>query len=104
MTVEFRDLKTLAEQDIGLSLSEALALRRLQYEDVIPEEILDLLEEAAETYATLAPVLSDQLRKIARKEIDFFISLYQNKIRQHYYTQNPQPPQKILQLLSCCVS
>ena len=81
MTVEFRELKAFAEQNPNLTLSETLESKRQQYTDVIPEEILELLEEAFETYAMLAPSLPPTLQDIAVKEIDFFMSLYQDKSR-----------------------
>lgn len=102
MTVNFKDLKALTHQQLDLTLSESLAAKTLQYQDVIPEEVLDLLEEAVETYVIVAPTLPSRLRSSARKEIDFFIRLYQDKIRSSFHVQNPQPPQKILQLLACC--
>lgn len=102
MTVDFGDLKALAEADLDSTLSEALAARIPQYQDVIPEEILDLLEEAAETYTPLAATLPHHLQKTARKEIEFLMTLYQDKIRDSLHIKNPQPPQKILQILSSC--
>ncbi len=73
-------IKTSAQQDSSLTIAEALAARTSQYQDVMPEEILALLEEAKATYAFVAPALSRQLRNIARKEIAFFHSLYQNSL------------------------
>ena|SRR4028119_1799716 len=102
MIVDFGDLKALVEADLDSTLSESLAARIPQYQDVIPEEILDLLEEAAETYTTLAATLPHHLRKTAREEIEFLISLYEDKIRDSLHIKNPQPPQKILQILSSC--
>jgi hypothetical protein len=99
MTVDFSDLKKLSEQDIGLPLSQVLENRASQYQDVTPEAILPLLEQAAQTYAVVAPTLPHRLRSIAQKEIEFFLSLYQEKIRKYRPGQNPQPPQNILQLI-----
>lgn len=96
-----KDFKTLAHQEFELPLSEALAEKRHQYQDVIPEEVLDLLEEAVETYVVLEPTLPNNLRRNARKEIEFFLTLYKEKIRKYFHIQNPQPPKKILRLLSC---
>lgn len=102
MTVDSKDLKILANQELDSTISEALAAKMPQYHDVIPEEVLDLLEEAVETYVIIAPTLSSYLRGVAKKEIEFFIRLYQDKIRNTLHIQNPQPPQKILQLLAGC--
>lgn len=96
---DFRDLEALAKQDLSLSLTEVLAEQTSQYQDAIPEEILDLLEEAAETYVVLAPTLPERLRNSACKEIDFFMRLYQDKIKKFLGIENPQFPQKITQLL-----
>jgi hypothetical protein len=79
--MEFRDLEAVAEQDLSLMPAWELEARTSQYQDAIPEEILDLLEEAVETYDILAPALPPRLQNTARKEIDFLISLYENKIK-----------------------
>lgn len=100
MSVDFKTLDASAEQAVGIPLSEALATRANQYQNVIPEEILDLLEEAAEPYSSMESALPHNMRDIARKEIEFFIRLYQEKIKKFPHLQNPQPPQQILQLLS----
>jgi hypothetical protein len=102
MVMDFRDLKTLSEQDVSFDPDEVLAERTPQYQDAIPEEILDLLEEAAETYVSLAPTLPQRLQQVAKKEIEFLISLYYNKIRDSLKIENPQPPQNIAELLACC--
>lgn len=96
--MEFRELKALAEQNPDWTLSETLESKRQQYMDVIPEEILELLEEALETYAMLAPSLSPTLQDIAVQEIEFFMSLYQDKSRDSLQVQNLQPLQKILEM------
>jgi hypothetical protein len=80
MTVDFKDLKVLEEQDFSLTLSEVLEARALQYKDVILEEILNLLEEASEVYRSLEPTLPAHLRDTARKEIEFFLWLYQESM------------------------
>jgi hypothetical protein len=104
MKMDFKDLEVFAEQDFGLIVGEIPAERTSQYQDAIPAEVLDLLEEAVETYDIVEPTLPQRLRKIARKEIDFLISLYQDKIKHASSLQNPQTPQKILKLLSCNLS
>lgn len=104
MNMDFKDLEVFAEQDFGLMLAEIPAERTSQYQDAIPEEVLDLLEEAVETYDIVEPTLPQRLRKIARKEIDFLISLYHDKIKQAPSLQNSQTPQKILQRLFCNLS
>lgn len=100
MNMDFRELEAVAEQDFGLMV-EVPAERTSQYQDAIPEEILDLLEEAVETYDIVKPTLSQRLRKIAKKEIEFLISLYRDKIKNSQSRHKLQPPQKLLQLLSC---
>jgi hypothetical protein len=101
MDIDFKDLQACAEQDFGQMLADVPAERTSQYQDAIPEEVLDLLEEAVETYDIVEPTLPQRLRKIARKEIDFLISLYHEKIKHSQSLHNPQQPQKIRQLLSC---
>ena len=45
MNMDFKDLEIVAEQDMGLMLAEIPAERTSQYQDAIPEEVLDLLVE-----------------------------------------------------------
>jgi hypothetical protein len=96
-----KDFKALDHQELDLPLSEALAEKTQQYQDVVPEEVLDLLEEAVETYVVLEPTLPNNLRRNARKEIEFYLTLYKDKIKKYFHIQNPQPPHKIRRLLSC---
>lgn len=96
-----KDFNPLAHQEFELPLTEALAEKTHQYHDVIPEEVLDLLEEAVETYVVLEPTLPSTLRRSARKEIEFFLTLYKEKIKKYFHVQNPQPPKKIRRLLGC---
>ena len=100
MNMDFKELEAVAEQDFG-SIAEVPAERTSQYQDAIPEEILDLLEEAVETYDIVKPTLSQRLQNIAKKEIEFLVSLYRDKIHTSQPRHKLQPPQKILQLLSC---
>lgn len=104
MNIDFKDLEVFAEQDFGLMLAEIPAERTSQYQDAIPEEILDLLEEAVETYDIVKPTLPQRLRNIAKKEIVFLVSVYRDKIKTSQSLQHRQPPQKILRLLSWNVS
>lgn len=96
-----KNFKALADQVLDLPVSEALAEKTQQYQDVVPEEVLDLLEEAVETYVVLEPTLPNNLRRNAKKEIEFFLTLYKEKIKKYFHISNPQPPQKIRQLLGC---
>ncbi len=96
MTVDFRDLEALAFQNLDLPLFEVLASRQEQYQDVTPAQILDLLEEAAQTYAIVAPTLPSCLQNSARKEIAFFLELYLDSAIDSRTTQNPQPPENML--------
>ncbi len=100
MNMDFKDLEAFVEQDFCLPLAEIPAERTSQYQDAIPEEILDLLEEAVETYDIVKPTLSQRLRNIAKKEIEFLISLYRDKIKDSQAWHNPHPPQKIQRLLT----
>lgn len=64
----------------GLELHRVLAERELQYQDATPEEILDLLAEAVDSYTFLQTALSPQLRQSAREEIKFFLSVYEASV------------------------
>ncbi len=99
MTVDFRDLEALAFQNLDLPLFEVLASRKKQYQDATPEEILDLLEEAAQTYAIVAPTLPSCLQNSAKKEIAFFLELYFDNLINSRTTQNPQLPENMLILM-----
>jgi hypothetical protein len=96
MTVDFRELEALALQNLDLPLFSVLASRQEQYQDVTPAEILDLLEEAAQSYAIVAPTLPSCLQNRARKEISFFLELYLDSLINSRTTQNPQPPENML--------
>ena len=96
MTVDFRYLEALAFQNLDLPLFKVLASRQEQYQDVTPEEILDLLEEAAQTYAIVAPTLPCCLQNSARKEIGFFLELYLDSLINSRTRQNPQPRENML--------
>lgn len=93
MTVDFRELEALALQNLDLPLFKVLASRQEQYQDVTPAEILDLLEEAAQSYAIVAPTLPSCLQNSAKKEIAFFLELYLDSLTRN--TQNSQPPENI---------
>lgn len=86
MNVEFKDLEALAKADFNSPLSEVLAERVIQYQNATPEEILDFLEEAVETYTASAPKLP--LRDITEKEIEFFVSVYENSLKRFPHTRN----------------
>jgi hypothetical protein len=96
ITVNFRDLEALAFQSLELPLFEVLASRQEQYQDVTPTQILNLLEEAAQTYAIVAPTLPSCLQNSAKKEIGFFLELYLDRLINSRTTQNPQPPKNML--------
>ncbi|MFB2937776.1 hypothetical protein ACE1B6_21215 [Aerosakkonemataceae cyanobacterium BLCC-F154] len=70
----------MTETGDDLQLQRVLAERDLQYQDATPEEVLDLLAEAVESYSFLAAELSPQLKQIAREEIKFFLSVYEASI------------------------
>jgi hypothetical protein len=48
------------------------------------KKFLILLEEASVTYSLVEPALSHQLQDIARTEIEFFLSLYQDSIKKSF--------------------
>ena len=71
------DAKIVTEIEDDLQLKWTLAERELEYQDANPEEILDLLAEAVDSYTFLATQLSPQLRLSAREEIKFLLSVYE---------------------------
>jgi hypothetical protein len=96
MTVNFRDLEALAFKSLDLPLFNVLASRQKQYQDVTPAQILDLLEEAAQTYAIVAPTLPSCLKNSAKKEIAFFLELYLDTLTNSPTRQNPQLAETML--------
>ncbi len=98
--MDFNDLESLVEQDFSSIPAQVLETKTAQYWDAIPEEILDLLEEAAETYSVVAPTLPNRLQNTAKKEMEFFLSLYKEKVKHSPTNHKPQPSQKVLQVLS----
>jgi hypothetical protein len=80
MITKLLNSEIVAETEDDLQLQRVLAERELQYQDATPEEILDSLAEAVDSYTFLATKLSPQLRQIAREEIKFFLSVYQESV------------------------
>ncbi|WP_193982736.1 hypothetical protein [[Phormidium] sp. LEGE 05292] len=74
------DSKIVTEAWDNLELQRVLAERELQYQDANPEEILDLLAEAVDSYTFVAAALSQQLRQIAREEMKFLLSVYEASV------------------------
>lgn len=81
MIKKLLDLEIVTETGDDFQLQRALAERELQYQDATSEEILDLLAEAVDSYTFLAAALSPQLRRIAREEIKFLVSVYEESAR-----------------------
>lgn len=102
MTAQLSIGKASTTLNVNISLSRVLTLRALQYQNVAPEDILDLLEESTEVYTILAPTLSCYLRNLAREEIEFFFQLYQNCLKNSFPQQTPQLPEELLLQLSHC--
>jgi len=88
MDLDFAELERLAQQTphptqtaatLDESVEVALAQAALQYKNAPLTEIFDLLESALETYA-VTPTLAETLQESARREIEFFFSLLQEKL------------------------
>ncbi|GEM_PF-4218222 len=99
MTVQFTDLEALAQLGFETPI-EVLAKQALEYHDAPPEEILELLEEVAQTYVVLAPTLSPKLRYSARKEIEFLAFLYQDSLIKSTSPHQVQDSQESVRSLS----
>lgn len=102
MTVQFIELEALAQADLNLTPIELLAARIGQYQDASPEEIFDFLAEVAEIYAVLESILSPKLRYSAKKEIEFFLSLYQDSLKRSPSIYKARQSQDSVQFLSQC--
>lgn len=81
MTVDFETLAALAKENLALNVSQALAQRKQHYKNARPEELRALLNEAVVNYALLSPSLSPQIRYLSRTEIEFFLALYQDSLK-----------------------
>ncbi|HEY9606503.1 MAG TPA: hypothetical protein V6C85_33150 [Allocoleopsis sp.] len=81
MTVDFEALAALAQENLDLNVSQALAQRKQHYKNARPEELRGLLNEAVVNYAILAPTLSPRIRYLSRTEIAFFLALYQESLK-----------------------
>lgn len=77
---EFRDLEALAQQHLEWTLTDVLAKQMWQYHDASLEEIFDLLEGVKEAFTLLAPSLPPHLQQSAKQEIEFFTTLYRNRL------------------------
>lgn len=77
---DFSDLELLAQQDIDFAAAEALAKEAPHYQNVPLEELADLLEGRVEAYTLLLPTLPARLRQSAKKEIEFFATLFQTRL------------------------
>lgn len=102
MTVQFTELEALVQPDLDINPVEIMAARTRQYQDATPEEIFDFLQAVAEPYALLEPKLSPKLRNSAKKEIEFFLSLYQDSLQRSSHIHKAQPSQGSVKFLSQC--
>ena len=102
MNAQFTELEALVQPELDINPVEVMAARTRQYQDATPEEIFDFLQAVAEPYALLEPKLSPKLRHSAKKEIEFFLSLYQDSLVRTSYFQKAQQSQDSVKFLSQC--
>ena len=87
MAVDFESLAALAKENLTLNVYQTLSERKQHYKNARPEELRGLLNEAVVNYALLAPTLSPQIRHLSRTEIEFFLALYQDSLKDSIQVQ-----------------
>lgn len=80
MNINFADLELLAEQSIEFDAEALLTTAKSTYEDAPLHELFDRLESAVESYTLVQVDLSTVLRDSAEQEIEFFLSLLQERL------------------------
>ncbi|MBW4658285.1 MAG: hypothetical protein KME15_06395 [Drouetiella hepatica Uher 2000/2452] len=89
MDLDFAELELLAQRTLhptqmpetllDESAKAILTQAAFQYKSAPLTEVFDLLENALESYA-VTPTLAENLQESARREIEFFFSLLQEKL------------------------
>lgn len=80
MDVDFTDLELLAQMPLDFDPQELLNATAPLYEAVPLRELFDLLESAVESYTLVRNHLAASLRESAEQEIEFFLSLLQERL------------------------
>lgn len=80
MDLDFAELELLAQQPIDFEPQASLETAALMYEMAPLHELFDLLEAAVESYTLVRASLVTTLRESAEKEIEFFLSLLQERL------------------------
>jgi hypothetical protein len=81
MDIDFAELELLAQHPIEFESGEWLKLAAQQYETSAIQELFELLESAVESYTLVRADLATGLRESAEKEIEFFLSLLQERLK-----------------------
>lgn len=80
MSVDFTDLELLAQTPIEFVPQEQLNQAAAQYDNAPLQELFDLLESAVDSYTLIRNSLTVPLQASAEKEIEFFLSLLQDRL------------------------
>ncbi len=80
MAVDFTDLELLAQLTVDFAPQELLDAAAPLYDSVPLHELFDLLESAVESYTLVRHQLTTVLRQSAEQEIEFFLSLLQERL------------------------
>jgi hypothetical protein len=81
MNVDFTDLELLAQSiDADFAPPQSFSEIEFTYVDAPIHELFDLLEGAVESYSLVCDQLADTLRQTAEQEIEFFMSLLQERL------------------------
>ena len=86
--------ETLLNESAEVILSQAA----LEYKNAPLTEVFDLLESALESYA-VTPTLAESLQESARREIEFFFSLLQEKLNLLLQQTSSERMRREMQLL-----
>ncbi len=81
MNADFTELELLAQStDFNFLPQQSLSEIAFTYVDAPIHELFDLLEAAVESYSLVRHQLASCLRKSAEQEIEFFMSLLQERL------------------------
>ncbi len=108
MDLDFAELEQLAQRTthptqmpetlLTHSAEVILSQAALQYKNAPLTEVFDLLESALESY-TATPTLAENLQESARREIEFFFSLLQEKLNLLLQQTSSERMRREMQLL-----
>ncbi|MCU0524216.1 MAG: hypothetical protein MUF72_05275 [Elainella sp. Prado103] len=95
--VDFADLEQLASLPIELDPQRLLQDTRMDLSHAPLHELFDLLETAVESYTLVRDHLATALRETAEQEIEFYLSLLQDRLNR--LLEQSRAADRLLQLI-----